>query len=163
MITAFVLLTMGLLLDALGVGGWKDRVAFVLYILGSRAAFDGTDFARDVAVWVRDALIGALEFLGADLTRQDRAIVLTLAVTLLTLLAAAMMLRDTPKPGAEGLGKLHARISCTPRRASRLNPRIIVIGALLGILSVHADVPLLATTLASGFAEQFTAFITDLG
>lgn len=158
-----ILLGVALLLDSVAYGGWKDRLAFVLIILGTTATLAQTSMAKQAAGAVGAAVGLLFQAFGAANTAKDQALGLAVVATLLVLVGAAMLARDTPAEGAEGYGRFHSRLSCKTSRASRLNPRIWAMGLAIGLLAPQADFVLVLVTFVQAFFETAGVFLQSLG
>ncbi len=159
-----VLFGVALLLDSVANGGWKDRAAFVLIILGATATLSQTDAAEQAAGGVGQAVGFLFQAFGAANTAKDQALGLAVVATLLVLVGVAMLARDMPAEG-EGVvaGGFHSRISCTAKKRGRINPRIWVVGTLIGLLAPQADFMLVLATFAQALFETAGMFLQSLG
>ncbi len=158
-----ILLAVAALLDSVAYGGWKDRAAFVLIILGTTALWAQSDVADQTAEGVGAGVGFLFTAFGGSNGAKDQALGLAAVATLLVLLGVAILLRDTPAEGAEGMGRYHSRLSCSTSRASRLNPRIWVVGILIGLLAPQADFLLVLSTFLQAFIETGGMFLQSLG
>jgi len=159
---AAFLLAVAALLDSVGVGGWKDRTAFVLIILGTAIGFRGTDAAEAFAGTIGRALGALLDAAGAD-GKDEAPLALAIVATLLVLLCAAMLARDRPVDDDVVAGRYYSRISCSTSRVSRLNPRIWAVGIATGLLAPQADFLLVLGAFVSTVWAALGAFLTSLG
>lgn len=163
-LTSGALLGTAALLDSAAFGGWKDRTAFVLIILGVFAGFHGTDAARSVAAGAGAAVGAALEAVGGTGSASEAAVGLAVVGVLLVLLALLMLARDSPLDVEQhGHRGFHTRISCSTRRQSRLNPRIWGVGIAVGLIAPEADFGLFATVMLTGAWHALVGFVTALG
>lgn len=159
-----VLFGVALLLDSVAFGGWKDRAAFVLIIMGTTATLSQTETAEQAAGAVGGAVGFLFQAFGAANTAKDQALGLAVVATLLVLVGVAMLARDTPQDGADALaGRFHSRLSCQAKRRGRINPRIWVMGVLIGLLAPQADFMLVLATFAQAFFESAGMFLQSLG
>jgi hypothetical protein len=159
-----ILFGVALLLDAVGFGGWKDRIAFILIILGTTATLAQLPVADHVAGAVGVAVGFLFQAFGSSNTATDQALGLAIVATLLVLLGVAMLARDTPAENEDAVAsRFHSRVSCKAKRRGRLNPRIWVVGLLIGLLAPQADFVLVLVTFAQAFVETAGLLLQSLG
>lgn len=154
-------------IDAAAVGSrsWRDAAAFVGVVLGSFALWARTDAADTFAAWLIDAASWLGGVTGADWSARDSV---TLVTALIGLLAVGSLLAIIPDHLLSGgrmaaLQALSSRLSLAPKRDSRLNPRVWVLGITLGMLAPAADVPGTAWLIVSSIPPLAGEFLAALG